>query len=120
MHGPGGSVALRSRFFCSACSIFSGWARHLRRCSACGLVYEPRPGDTWAFTVLLDRLPLAALIALVYFGIFRGRPLLGVAGFVLVAVLFVGTSPNRWGVGIALHYLSRLQWPDDIDQGPSP
>ena len=33
---------------CGQGALFSGWS-HLDRCSACGLVYERNPGDTWAF-----------------------------------------------------------------------
>ena len=43
------------------------------------------------------------------------------AGLVIVAalgVLLVWTAPNRWGVGIALHYLSRVMWPDPEDPVP--
>lgn len=86
----------------------------------CGLVYERNPGDTWAYTVFGDRIPVALLIALVYFGIFRGHRALGVACFVAVFVLFLWTSPRRWGVGIALHYLTRVYWPDDADPVPPP
>jgi hypothetical protein len=91
---------------------------HLESCSACGLVYERNPGDTWAFTILFDRLPLGLMVALVYFGIFRSSPALGVAAFVLLGVGFVISSPNRWGVGIALHYVSRVVWPDPTDPLP--
>jgi uncharacterized protein (DUF983 family) len=103
---------------CGRGAIFSGWAHHLERCAVCGLVYERNPGDTWAFTIIGDRLPVGALIALIYFGIFRANRVLGIATFVVVGVLFVWTSPNRWGVGIALHYLSRVWWPDPADPVP--
>jgi hypothetical protein len=91
---------------------------HLESCSACGLVYERNPGDTWAFTILFDRLPLGLMVALVYFGIFRSSPALGVAAFVLLGAGFVISSPNRWGIGIALHYVSRVVWPDPTDPLP--
>ena len=90
--------------------LFSGWSHHLDRCSVCGLVYERNPGDTWAFTIIGDRLPVAAIIVMIYFGIGRSHPALG--------VLLVWTAPNRWGVGIALHYLSRVYWPDPQDPVP--
>src|SRR4051812_3630505 len=92
---------------CGIGPLFSGWAHHLERCSACGLVYERNPGDTWAFTIIGDRLPLGALVVLVYFGVFRAHRALGLATFAVMGLLFVASSPNRWGVGIALHYLSR-------------
>jgi uncharacterized protein (DUF983 family) len=103
---------------CGAGRIFSGFAHHLERCSVCGLVYERNSGDTWAFTIVGDRLPVAALIVVVYFGVFRAHRALGIASFVVIGALFIVTSPNRWGVGIALHYLSRVFWPDPADPVP--
>jgi len=102
---------------CGEGALFSGW-EHLERCAVCGLVFERNPGDTWAFTILGDRLPLGILVAIVYFGVGRQYPWLGLATFGVVGALFVWTSPNRWGVGIALHYLSRVQWPDPDDPVP--
>ena len=100
---------------CGQGRLFSGWAHHLERCSVCGLVYERNPGDTWAFTVIGDRIPVAAIILLIYFGVARSHPAWGIATFVVLGVLLVWTAPNRWGVGIALHYLSRVYWPDPAD-----
>src|SRR6202035_3828740 len=59
---------------CGQGRLFSRWARHLEHCSVCGLVYERNPGDTWAFTIVGDRLPVAAVIALGYFDGFRSHP----------------------------------------------
>ena len=103
---------------CGEGAIFSGWAHHLERCAVCGLVYERNPGDTWAFTILGDRLPIAVIIVLIYFGSGRLHPLLGFGAIVLLVALLVSTAPNRWGVGIALHYLSRVFWPDPADPVP--
>ena len=74
-------------------------------------MFVPRPGDTWAFTIIGDRLPLGAMIALIYFGVVRSYPMLGMTMLVVVLALAVWTSPNRWGAGIALHYLSRVYGP---------
>ena len=97
-----------------------GFAHHLERCAVCGLVYERNPGDTWAFTIIGDRLPIAAIIVLIYFGVGalasaarRGASILALGG------LLVWTAPNRWGAGIALHYLSRVFWPDPADPVPA-
>ncbi len=38
----------------------------------------------------------------------------------VLGALLVWTAPNRWGVGIALHYLSRVYWPDPDDPVPAP
>jgi uncharacterized protein (DUF983 family) len=102
---------------CGQGQLFDGW-RHLERCSRCGLVFERNPGDTWAFTVVGDRLPIAAIIVLIYFGVVRSHRLLGLTLLVALGVVLVWTAPNRWGVGIALHYLSRLYWPDPDDPIP--
>jgi hypothetical protein len=85
----------------------------------CGLVYERNPGDTWAFTIIGDRLPIAAIIVMIYFGIGRSHHTLGLITFVMIGALLVWTAPNRWGAGIALHYLSRVFWPDPGDPVPA-
>ena len=104
---------------CGQGPLFAGW-RHIAHCSVCGLVFERNAGDTWAFTIIFDRLPLGAMIAVVYFGLFRAHRALGIAAFVVLGAAFVASSPNRWGFGIALHYLSRVIWPDPADPLPPP
>ena len=118
------STALRRglRKRCPHCGegrLFTGWS-HLERCSVCGLLFERNPGDTWAFTVIGDRLAIGAIIVLIYFGVARSHPVLGLTMTVVVTALLVGTSPNRWGAGIALHYLSRVYWSDPADPIPPP
>ena len=103
---------------CGEGRLFSGWSRHLQKCSICGLVYERNPGDTWAFTVIGDRLPIGAIMVLIYFGVVRSHPVLGFTMLVVLTVLVVLTAPNRWGAGIALHYVSRVYWPDPADPVP--
>jgi uncharacterized protein (DUF983 family) len=105
---------------CGEGHLFSGWSHHLERCAVCGLVYERNPGDTWAFTIIGDRLPIAAIIALIYFGVGRAHLVLGLALLAALGAVLVWTAPNRWGVGIALHYLSRIYWPDPADPIPPP
>jgi uncharacterized protein (DUF983 family) len=115
------AVARGWRKSCPHCGIgplFAGRWHHLERCSSCGLVFERNPGDTWAFTVIGDRLPIAAIVALIYFGVVRRHLVLGVAVIALLGLLIVWTAPNRWGVGIALHYISRVIWPDPADPIP--
>ena len=84
----------------------------------CGLVYERNPGDTWAFTTIGDRLPIAAIIVIIYVGLVRRHFVIGLTAIGLFGVILVWTAPNRWGVGIALHYLSRAWWPDPEDPIP--
>jgi len=69
---PSASTALLRglRRMCPHCGLgplFKGWGGAIDRCPRCGLVYERNPGDTWAFTIVGDRLPMAA--AIVYFGV---------------------------------------------------
>jgi len=86
----------------------------------CGLVFESNPGDTWAFTIIGDRLPIGAMVAVVYFGVVRSHRVLGFTMLAVLAAVLIWTSPNRWGVGMALHYLSRVYWPDPADPIPPP
>jgi hypothetical protein len=50
----------------------------------------------------------------------RSHRVLGLAMLVVLAVLVVLTAQNRWGAAIALHYLSRVYWPDPADPIPPP
>ncbi len=104
---------------CGEGQLFSGWSER-ERCSVCGLVFVRNPGDTWFFTIIGDRLPIGAMIVLIYFGVVRVRPVLGLTLLVAFAALLFWTAPNRWGAGIALHYLSRVYWPDPADPIPPP
>ena len=104
---------------CGKGPLFAGWAQ-LERCSTCGLVFARNPGDTWAFTIFGDRLPVGAMIVLIYFGVVRSHRVLGLTMLVVLAALVIWTAPNRWGAGIALHYLSRVYWPEPADPIPPP
>jgi hypothetical protein len=53
-----------------------------------------------------------------YFGFGRSHNVLGVTTFVVLGAVLIVTAPIRWGVGIALHYLSRVYWPDPQDPIP--
>ena len=50
--------------------------------------------------------------------VMRSHPILGGVLLVVLLVLLVWTAPNRWGAGIALHYLTRVYWPDPADRLP--
>ena len=60
------------------------------------------------------------MIIVIYFGVVRSHPILGTMLMLAFLVLLVWTAPNRWGVGIALHYLSRVYWPEPADPIPPP
>lgn len=102
---------------CGKGQLFSGWS-FLESCSVCGLVFARNAGDTWAFTVFGDRLPIGAMIVLIYFGVVRSHLVPGLAMLIALGVLVIWTARNRWGVAIALHYLSRVYWPDPADPIP--
>ncbi len=104
---------------CGQAPIYTGWATEVKTCPSCGLIYEPTEGDTWAFTIIGDRIPVAAGIIVVYFelGSRLGPVSLFAVMAVLVALLFA-TAPNRWGLGVALLYLQRTWWPDPLDPIP--
>ena len=48
---------------CGQGHLFRG-REHLPVCEVCGLVYERNQGDTWLFTIIGDRIPIAAMIAM--------------------------------------------------------
>src|SRR3954469_13640789 len=75
---------------CGEGRLFSGWD-HLERCSVCGLVFARNPGDTWAFTIIGDRLPMAVMIVLIYFGVMRSHRLLGLTLMVVAGAFLVCT-----------------------------
>ena len=104
---------------CGEGRLFARWS-HLERCSTCGLVFVRNPGDTWAFTIFGDRLPIGAMIVVIYFGLGRSHPALGATLLVVLLAVLVISAPNRWGAGIALHYLTRVFWPDPTDPLPPP
>ena len=125
---PSGSRLIRTALWrglrkrCPHCGegpLFAGWS-HFERCSVCGLVFVPNPGDTWAFVIFGDRLPIGVMIVVIYFGVVRSYRVLGLTILVVLVALLIWTSPNRWGAGIALHYLSRIYWPDPADPIPPP
>lgn len=114
-----------SRGLCRMCPhcgkgpIFVGWGKTADACPVCHLVFERNAGDKWAFTVIGDRLPVAIALAVVYFGVGRTNVVLGTIAFIVTGIALLWTSPNRWGVGVALHYLSRVYLPDPSDPIPS-
>jgi len=98
--------------------MLEGWLGTRDRCPACGLVYVRNPGDTWAFWILGDRLPVAVAIAAVYFGVRPHTSLQIVCFLGVLAALLIATIPQRMGLVVALHYLSRRYWPDPDDAIP--
>jgi uncharacterized protein (DUF983 family) len=103
---------------CGRGAMLEGWLTTRNRCPVCGLVYQRNPGDTWAFWVIADRIPIAIAIAAVYFGLGPHTWTQGAFFFCGIAMLLIATIPHRMGFVIALHYLSRRYWPDPDDPIP--
>jgi len=104
---------------CGLGPLYGGWVRLLPRCPECGLVYERNPGDTWLFINVGDRVFIGLWIVIIYFGVPRTHPMLAVLLFLVVGAALVWTTPNRWGVGTALHYVSRAYSKDADDPIPN-
>ena len=90
---------------CGGGELFQGW-NHLREsCSACGLRYEPRTGDTWFF-MYMSTAGLTGVLVVIMF-LLRPRVLwVGQAIVMAAALALMGLSlPLRKGVAVALDYL---------------
>src|SRR5262245_61590790 len=103
---------------CGEGPILTGWMTIRDRCPRCQWIYERNAGDTWAFWIIGDRIPIALAVVAVYFGVgprswVQGGLLIGVVAAVLIA-----TIPQRIGLVVALDYLSRRAWPDPLDAVP--
>ncbi len=94
------------------------WIRFHPRCSACGLVYLRNQGDTWLFWIVMDRIPILAGIAAIYFGFRITGWLSGALFFLSIAGPLILTMPQRQGVALALSYLSRVWFRDPSDAIP--
>jgi uncharacterized protein (DUF983 family) len=111
---------------CGEGPLFSGWS-HLERCSVCGLIFARNPGDTWAFTIIGDRLPIGAMIVLIYFGVMRSHRLPGLAMLVRWRCSWYGRPPTagarvsrcitcRACAGLILRILSRRLLQPNLDR----
>jgi uncharacterized protein (DUF983 family) len=97
---------------CGQGPLLDGWLGARDHCPVCGLVYQRNAGDTWAFWIIGDRIPVAMAIAVVYFGVGPHTWTQGALFFAAIAIALVATIPQRMGFVIALDYLSRRYWPD--------
>ena len=103
---------------CGRGPLFVRWITTHDHCSDCGLVYLRNQGDTWLFWILMDRIPVAIGIVLIYFGFQVTHWSIGLLFFAGMAVPLVATMPHRQGVAIALNYLSRVYFRDPSDDMP--
>jgi uncharacterized protein (DUF983 family) len=102
---------------CGRGELFSRLLKVHPNCSVCGLALAPRPGDTWGFWVLGDRIFLFVPVVLIYFSLAPPALIWRIALIVVLLVPFLATMPHRLGVCIGLDYLSRSRWGDWQGQG---
>ena len=102
---------------CGEGTLFARWTVLRDDCAACGLVFEPSPGATWAFWVVGDRVFVVAALLPIYFGLSMPNVVLRVLLLGGILVSFFLSMPNRQGVAIALDYLTRVHWGDPAESG---
>jgi uncharacterized protein (DUF983 family) len=103
---------------CGEGPLFRGWFAMRDICSDCGLIFEPTPGDTWGFWVLMDRVFLLAVIVALFVGVRPQTWAVRGVFFLIVAVPLVWTMPHRQGLAVALDYFIRTRTaPEDERQG---
>jgi hypothetical protein len=75
------------------------------------LRYLEDRGDPWAFLMLIDRAAfIFPLVVALYFGLHRAS-LAGFIGFgVVLGVVFVLATPNRYGMSVALVHWARWRF----------
>lgn len=106
--------------------MFVRWSKLHATCEVCDLRYLRNQGDPWAFLVFIDRAVfILPPIAILYFGWVPGRLWLMVLAFILLIGFIVWTTPNRYGLCVALDYLTRRGpdgWSpaDPPAEGPGP
>ena len=84
----------------------------------CGYLYERDYGDVWWVWIITDRIPIGIGIVFVFFGFRITSWLVGTIFVTALVLPLVLTIPRRFGLGIALAYLSRRRWPDSNDPMP--
>lgn len=100
------------------------YARRLQlhdHCPACGLRLLENQGDPWGFLIVVDRgVFIFPVVVALYLGLHTSSPwLFGALGAAVVAA-FVATTPHRFGVCVAVDYLTRVRWGDLADPAAVP
>jgi uncharacterized protein (DUF983 family) len=103
---------------CGRGALFIKWNQPHRNCPVCGYLYERDYGDVWWVWIVTDRIPIGIGIVFVYFGFRVTSWKVGTIFFGSLLLPLVLTIPRRYGLAIALSYLSRRRWPDSNDPMP--
>lgn len=90
--------------------LFERWNRVRPRCSECGLRYLLNEGDPWVFLLVLDRAVfIFPPIVIIYFGLLSASVVATVVAFALLIGALVYTTPHRYGICVALDWLTRAE-----------
>jgi uncharacterized protein (DUF983 family) len=98
---------------CGHGALFERWNQVRERCSECDLKYLLNQGDPWVFLLFLDRgVFILPPIAIIYFGLLPDSVVGIVAVFGAVVAALIYTTPHRYGVCVALDWLTRADDPE--------
>jgi len=104
---------------CGRGAMFARWTRLRSRCPVCGIELLRNQGDAWGFLLLVDRGAfIFPVVVALYFGVHLWSPVLFVLLGLGIAALFVATTPNRYGLCVALDYFTRAVTDDPDDDLP--
>ena len=104
---------------CGRGPLFESWTALHSRCGACGIKYLRNSGDPWAFLLFIDRAAfIFPVVVMVYFKVYQTSFLLFAGVSAAVVLLFILTTANRYGLCVAIDYLTRVRWPDPNDPIP--
>lgn len=80
-------------------------------CPACDLRYLEDRGDPWVFLMFIDRVAfIFPLVVALYFGLHLTSPSLFIAAGVALGIVFLLSTPNRYGISVALVYWARWRF----------
>lgn len=108
---------------CGRGEVFRKWFTLHDRCGVCGYVLQEKPGDTWGFWIVGDRIFVFIPLVLLYFGVAPLDWRLRLFFFGIVAAGFIATMPHRLAICIGLDYYSRARLGDsaaDVPQRSAP
>lgn len=97
---------------CGKGRLFRSWFKLHRLCPVCGLEIQPRPGDTWGFWIIGDRIFVAGPMIALYFGFTPVEWIPRLLFLGVVVAFFFLTMPMRMGICVGLDYLVRRRWED--------
>ena len=93
---------------CGRGELFERWNRVRPACSVCQLRYLLNQGDPWVFLLVLDRVVfIFPPIVIIYFGLLSDSMATMIVLFALLVGALIYTTPHRYGICVALDWLTR-------------